>query len=375
MLCVSLAAAVLCGCGQAVNPTVDASPTAAPYCTITPLMSPTAAPTFTPSPSPFVSPVPTAEATAVAVLEPYDFALDYHRAAALLVSAVGECAVSDARAVIDAFLCGKTSVVLNPDAPADKYLLELDWALQSMCPPFIAFTSYRINQSYNEASASLSWEYTVDADTLADKLEAFSAAIDDYMSVLRNGDGDIMRAMLLYHSFTVDAVYDSYIGELPQYIDTPENNLRISGYSALINHSGICLSYAYGLSFLFAQADIDCVPVKSTGAPAGDHAWTLVRFGGIYSYCDATWDMGGSFRYFGSSASERARPEYGGFPLSSVHLIYDVVTDVYAVKETRFVRLHEYYENAEDLIVDRNAHTVTVVYDSYYVIIDCSEAD
>ncbi len=269
------------------------------------------------------------------------YEIDYHIAPPLLVETVGEDVICSAQTVTDAFLEGISAAYIGTGYD-EVYFELLRTALHAMCPPFFAFTSWGYD-SYDAAAGILSWETNVSCSELSLILAGFSDTVAEYMSEIRKGDIPEMRAALIYHAFTLDAAYDSDTDA----VSDAELVLRTSAYNAITNHTGICTSFSFGLAFLFAQAGIDCVPVKSTGAPLGDHGMTLVNFDGKYSYCDATWDMGGTFQFFCSSSEERS----DFFPPETMSM-YDGAPIPYTVYDGRFDTLHGRFYDFELELVD-----------------------
>ena len=81
------------------------------------------------------------------------------------------------------------------------------------------------------------------------------------MSVLREGDNETERALLLYSRLTAYAQYDYEAYENPQNLTEDEYIYRTSAYSVMCDGMGICYSFAEAMTFLCAQADIDCAQI------------------------------------------------------------------------------------------------------------------
>lgn len=67
------------------------------------------------------------------------------------------------------------------------------------------------------------------------------------MGCLDKKDCDTAKAMLLYHQLTQNAVYDYDICN-KENLTAEESRLPMSPYTAILNGSGVCSSYAAALS-------------------------------------------------------------------------------------------------------------------------------
>lgn len=233
---------------------------------------------------------------------PYAFTLDYHRCAPLVERQAGSDMVAAARLVIDAFLAGETTVTLPEGDYAGNPGNDLGYALSSMCPAFGAVTDYDDNH-FDKAARTVTWAYTQSPEQVRQVLAALEQTTTDCMSLLRQGDGETARALLLYRALTEQAVYDYEMEHGDG--DSTEYQFRTSSYSALVLHSGICYSFAQALAFLYTQAGLDCAAVMGDGA-AGRHMWLMAAVDGKWYYFDPTWDVGGGWYYFGITAEDRA---------------------------------------------------------------------
>lgn len=145
--------------------------------------------------------------------EPYEFKLDYYKASPLMENILGGNVISAAHAVIDAFSAGETSVDLSEFYLQEDFNERLTVALNSLFPPFVAFTDYMAGKCA-DSNGMLAWDLFIEKDKIAKKLSAFENIINDYMSRLRKADDDVVRAMLLYNCLTGFSSYDYLIDEL-----------------------------------------------------------------------------------------------------------------------------------------------------------------
>ena len=227
---------------------------------------------------------------------PYAFTLDYHRCAPLVERQIGSDLAAAARLVVDAFLAGETSVTLPEGDYSGNPGNDLGYALNSMCPVFGAVTDYDDNH-FDKAARTVTWAYTQTPEQIQEALAALEQTTAAYMSVLRQGDGETARALLLYHALTEPAAYDYEMEHGDG--DSTEYQFRTSSYAALVLHSGICYSFAQALAFLYTQAGLDCAGARIAGdrdsAVAADNGTALQDREEI-KYVALTFDDGPSPR-------------------------------------------------------------------------------
>ena len=127
---------------------------------------------------------------------------------------------------------------------------------------------------------------------------------------------------------------------------------------------GICYSFAEAMTFLCAQADIDCIEVNCINDSIA-HQWNLIKLDGEYYYCDATWDVGGTFNYFGMTTDERVK-DSGGIKaedMRSLSVSPEELLDGVVPSDTRFAVLREHVTSMPvtveiDRVNDRAVFTV-----------------
>lgn len=69
--------------------------------------------------------------------------------------------------------------------------------------------------------------------------------------------------------------------------------LKHTAYAALINKTAVCQGYAVLLYRLLLEAHIDNRVITSI-----DHAWNIIKMGGLYYNADSTWDASGYGHYY-----------------------------------------------------------------------------
>lgn len=61
-------------------------------------------------------------------------------------------------------------------------------------------------------------------------------------------------------------------------------------HGILVDHSGVCMSYAYAFHALAEEAGLESVVVTGDLADGGGHAWNKVKVGGSWRAVDVTWN-------------------------------------------------------------------------------------
>ena len=297
------------------------------------------------------------------------YEIDYNKASDLLKDAVGEKTVTEAGKIVDAFLAHEETVTLDLSGLPNGYSDMLAYAASVMCPLFSAFEIYNSNTDLDEATGVLTFRYAAGKDDVNTCREMLETRVNQMMEELRSGDTQTMRALLLYNSLTHGAYYDYDLPSDVEFGDT-DYLLRTSSYSALVQGTGICSSYAQSLVFLFSQAGIDAVTVNSFEGEA--HEWVLAKLDGKYYYFDPTWDAGGSLMNFGMTAEDRAAEWGGGYPADSCSMFNLNVSEKYDITDTRFAPLREYGKKVtESVEADRANCAVKVTADGREFTIDC----
>lgn len=301
--------------------------------------------------------------------EQVKYELDYHKTTELLKEAVGEKTVTEAQKIVDAFLAHEETVTLDLSGLPNGYLDKLGYAASVMCPLFSAFEIYNSNTDLDESTGVLTFRYAADKDKINDCRELLETRVQQMLDELQSGDTQTMRALLLYNGLTYGAYYDYDLPSNVEFDDT-DYLLRTSPYSALVQGSGICSSYAQSLTFLFAQAGIDAVTVNSFEGEA--HEWVLAKLNGKYYYFDPTWDVGGKLMCFGMTSAERSSEWGGGYPESSCTIYNTVASEKYDITDTRFEPLRGYGNDVTEAVqADRASGTVKVTAGDEVFTIDC----
>lgn len=119
-------------------------------------------------------------------------------------------------------------------------------------------------------------KYNETANDLAGAKQIFSARVSELLS----GAAELETA-----SEKERFVHDALLESVSYETDAPMNQ---SAYSAIVLGKSVCAGYARAFQYLLQQLQIPCY--YCTGFTGQEHAWNIVRLGGIYRNVDVTWD-------------------------------------------------------------------------------------
>ena len=266
-----------------------------------------------------------------------DFRVNYYRTPDILREVASDAVLIDAYHLIDAFLVGKTTVdLVSPEEEAGRILYVAD----TLCPLLKAFSDIS-EDSWKDGK--FSWNFYVNKVEFAIIRAEFEARVAEYIEpVLSGGYTEMERALLLYYAYTKPASYNYEIISGTFNTRTEAEKHRIhSAYAGIMDHTGVCHDLAGGMTFLFIQAGFNAGRV-SVYNDKNEHSWTLIQLNGLYTYCDATWDVGGHFSFFGNSVLERMA-ETGGSYLPKKMNLYDYnAPDHFDIVNPGFEKLQEF---------------------------------
>ena len=246
------------------------------------------------------------------------FAIDYYRTPAALHKAASDAILVDAYNVINCCLAFKTSVQVSCSKEETGLVLYL---ADTLCPLVKAFTNVS-EDSWSDGV--ISWKFYVDKVEFSIIRAEFEQQVKAYIEpVMKEEYSETERALLLYHAYTAPASYNFEIlsGAFKTYTEAEQHRIH-SAYAGIMNHTGVCHDLAGGMTFLFIQAGFNACRVSVINKD-DEHSWTLIELDRRFTFCDATWDVGGSFAYFGNSVNERTTAVGGSFKKEQM-MIYDL---------------------------------------------------
>ncbi|WP_341479265.1 immunoglobulin-like domain-containing protein [Clostridium cochlearium] len=137
---------------------------------------------------------------------------------------------------------------------------------------------------------TVEFEYRKDVDEVKRQKEATIKEAKRVVSdVIKQDMTDFQKELALHDYIVKTADYNS-----ENYKNKATTLEDHTAYGVLVNHIGVCESYAKAMNLLLKEARIDCKYVtgfsKNNGVKGGGHAWNMVKLGGEWYNLDATWD-------------------------------------------------------------------------------------
>lgn len=132
--------------------------------------------------------------------------------------------------------------------------------------PYYAYITYR-----NPMTVSETEEYFTETDR----------AINEIRTVVKKGQSDADKALLLHDYLVLEYEYDTRAGTAA----LPAQSYNSGGL--LHYKTGVCQSYAGLYMYILNQFDIECTLVSSDKM---GHMWNYVKIDGVYYHTDVTWD-------------------------------------------------------------------------------------
>ena len=247
---------------------------------------------------------------------PETFRVDYYRTPEILRSIASDAVLADAYNLISACLAFRTTAKVSC---AQEDAGRVIYVADTLCPLLKAFTDIG-EESF--ADGALRWNFYVDKVEFVIRRAEFEAKVAEYFEAVSAAGPDLSeteRALLLYHEYTAPASYNYEIISGAFNTRTEAEKHRIhSAYAGIVDHTGVCHDLAGGMTFLFIQGGFNAGRVSVFNKD--EHSWTLIELDGRHTFCDATWDVGGSFTFFGNSAEERTVKAGGSYPLKDMNI-------------------------------------------------------
>lgn len=245
------------------------------------------------------------------------------------------------RRLVDAYMQYETVVPFTADDQPQTALELLYW----YCPVFFADTALDencIDWVYNEVHI----RYT--SKNRAEHEKIIKAFENRCLALLGNRTGETAQvAREVYRRFTKTLKYDTALlnktmprWDEPSYY-TEKNPRYRETYTALMNGSGVCSSFAKAYAFLLLQCRVETMTIYCdhvSGLKDKAHEWTMMKLDGKWYFADPTWERNGSDTYFGVTTAER---EQNGYLSRNFCLffVYDTqFSEKFAVNDNRFMK-------------------------------------
>lgn len=319
--------------GDMTHKTTDAAPATTPASRKT--ATPAVGGTKTES-----APVKTAAPTTAQQTQKFSPTLEYTVPQAAL-QYLGLRDISLYRRLVDAYMQYETVVPFTADDQPQTALELLYW----YCPVFFADTALDencIDWVYNEVHI----RYT--SKNRAEHEKIIKAFENRCLALLGNRTGETAQvAREVYRRFTKTLKYDTALlnKTMPRWDEptyyTEKNPRYRETYTALMNGSGVCSSFAKAYAFLLLQCRVETMTIYCdhvSGLKDKAHEWTMMKLDGKWYFADPTWERNGSDTYFGVTTAER---EQNGYLSRNFCLffVYDTqFGEKFAVNDNRFMK-------------------------------------
>ncbi|MDO4623517.1 MAG: hypothetical protein Q4B22_11260 [Eubacteriales bacterium] len=201
----------------------------------------------------------------------------------------------------------KLNVTINPST--EEFTTEISRAYQAMIfdhPEYFWFRQNNGNFRYYYNPVALSGDYTVMIqlteayENYETEMQTFNQAVQDFMADIDLSQPQEWIALQI-HDKLIDLVqYDDALAE--QFTSSEESayDYGYSAYGALVANSRgeantcVCDGYSYAYEYLLQMAGIPVTRVGgmggTSGETAGPHSWNLVMLDGEWYETDPTWD-------------------------------------------------------------------------------------
>lgn len=168
--------------------------------------------------------------------------------------------------------------------------------------PQFYYLSSQILYSDNELYLTISDDYIdpIERGTINNSLKSLIVTVSD---LLKNATSDLEKVYLL-HDYILSNMEYAYKSDGV----TPEDEAwahNLVGF--VVNHKGVCESYAKTFMYLARLFDIECIAVTGNSRNQ-EHMWNMAKIDDMWYEFDFTWDDNGTtdygFEYFGLTREE-----------------------------------------------------------------------
>ena len=201
------------------------------------------------------------------------------------------------RQVVDAYLKGETHVTAPDDTSAELISL----VLHIEFPMFDHDAYYEFFENYDRETKEMTIVYSTTPEEHQAWIRRFTEAANEFLAEVSSKDNEVLRAEELYHALCTRMTYD-YEGM--------ETRVNVEPWNAIVDHSGVCYSFAGALRVLLTQIGVTAYSCSGESGPDRDaHVWLLAELDGKNYFLDPTfelgWNNGSAFVYFGETLEER----------------------------------------------------------------------
>ncbi|MBQ4638548.1 MAG: hypothetical protein IJB92_07405 [Clostridia bacterium] len=159
------------------------------------------------------------------------------------------------------------------------------FALYTDCPEFIHFSksyAYRSDPSNNSQIVGVNLSYTMSKSQYDSASKQLESVLESVASAV-SGKSEYEKELYCY----------DYVKNRCTY--TTSGDQVNTAYGVLVNGRGLCEGYSKAFVLALRYCGVQSAYIGGEAMPvngnvSGSHGWTIVRIGGKYYQCDATWD-------------------------------------------------------------------------------------
>lgn len=185
--------------------------------------------------------------------------------------------------------------------PDVEYAKAISMVISYECP-FYSGDDLAFNWAvdYDYEAHRLNWTYQIDKETLQERISLVADAMQAFLDQVTPADDEADKAQTLYHAFCPLMTY-AY--------DRADSREKIDGCYALLEHTGICVTFSYAFAQILAQTDIDITIASGAASDGVAHVWNYACINGLYYFFDTTFELGfrngNAFVYYGMNLEDR----------------------------------------------------------------------
>jgi len=274
-----------------------------------------------------------------------NFQLNHYALPQVYLDVIPQDVIKDYYRIVDAFLNFETSAPLENTHPQGHLLIQT--LLMEYCPLF--FTNNitedgQVLMGRNRATGCFEWTYIdPNKENHEQRIEEFRLTVAEHMYRIKDMISLESKIIFLYRFYAIELTYDWEMFENENGL--LRNPLTDGAYNAIINHTGVCTSFAQGYDYLLLQLGVDAVMINGNGESEeyGPHAWSMFQYDGNWYFADPTQDAhDGGLWYFGMTVDQREMyhyPREGYWNKILNEYLDEGIAEVFDVTDTHFVNM------------------------------------
>lgn len=181
------------------------------------------------------------------------------------------------------------------------------------------------------------------------RYNTMQSVVSSIMMEVNKANSELEKELIIHDYLVLNGQYD-----YDNYLNGTIPKESYSAYGLLVNHRGVCNSYAYAMKYLLTRAGIECEVVSGRGN-GGGHAWNIVKIDGNYYYIDTTWDD--------PVPDVEGRIRYAYFNLSKEEMSKDHSWNAWEYPEANDNRYDVFREHENSVYYDGSIYYVEGDYD------------